>query len=83
MARRDDEIVHLHEYPDGDDLSSVDLTDTVVCPNCRKLVFEGSRNCACCGAYIPWPDEPAGSSRPFVVVGLVLLVLAVLGFVLM
>jgi endogenous inhibitor of DNA gyrase (YacG/DUF329 family) len=54
----DSEPLHLHEYPDEADTSSIDLTDTVPCPKCRKPVYEGAHHCPGCGTYIAWPDNP-------------------------
>jgi hypothetical protein len=61
------------DFDDEDDVDcdTGEETSTVVCPNCRRAVYEDVEQCPLCGHYISDEDR-AGHKPLWIIIGFVL-----------
>lgn len=69
----DDDHWEDDEFDEGDDSEN---EPTVLCPYCRKEMFEDSPQCPSCGQYISAEDQP-GPRKPLWVIATALLCLGI------
>ncbi|MFO0949783.1 MAG: zinc ribbon domain-containing protein [Isosphaeraceae bacterium] len=68
--------------PDFDPDSDEDDDPTVPCPHCGRDIYDDSEWCPGCGRYLSREDAPGGGRPWWIVVGVVLCLMVVLGWVL-
>ena len=80
MFDRDDED-ELDESEDPDEPDD-DLDETMPCPHCGDPVYEEAERCPSCGHYLSREDAPWRRPPWWLLVGVVLGLIVVLGWVL-
>lgn len=73
-----------HELEDWDDEEefgdSDDDESTMPCPYCRREIHEDAQRCPYCDQYISAEDAPTGPKPWWIILGVILCLLLVLGW---
>jgi len=64
------------EFDDEDDEEA-----TVACPYCRREIHEDSQRCPYCEQYISQEDAPAAGKPWWIIVGVIVCLLLLLGWI--
>jgi len=74
----DDELEECDE--DDEDCDDLDDESTMPCPYCRREIHEDAQRCPYCEQYISVEDAPAGPKPWWIILGVILCLLLVLGW---
>ena len=64
------------------DVDDQDDEATVACPYCRREIHEDAQRCPYCEQYISAEDAPAAPKPLWIVLGVILCLLLILGWIL-
>jgi len=78
--RSDDDSDSGDEFDDDDVAESPDDDSLVSCPYCRRQIYEDAQRCPYCERYISDEDRPAALPKWWLLVGVALALLAVVGW---
>jgi hypothetical protein len=76
----DDELED-HEYPDEPESDDDDADETIPCPHCGEPVYEDAERCPSCGRYRSREEIGAGRPPWWIVLGVLIGLAVVLGWV--